>query len=81
MKYHNMEKRNYENLLNAVATETRVLPCVAKVPTFEHSPKKVIVFPLNKESNSLVRFSNDLSYEIKMDNQLEKQEFERRFSY
>lgn len=64
MKYHNMEKRNYENLLNAVATETRVLPCVAKVPTFEHSPKKVIVFPLNKESNSLVRFSNDLSYEI-----------------
>lgn len=60
----NMENYNYQCILDAVSEETHVLPYVAKLPTFEHFPKKVIVFPLNKESSSLLRFSSDLSYEI-----------------
>ena len=64
LKCDSVEKYNYQHLFDVISSDTRILPRVTKVTTFEYSPKKVIIFPLNKESSSLLRFSDELTYKI-----------------
>lgn len=48
LKCDSVEKYNYQHLFDVISSDTRILPRVTKVTTFEYSPKKVIIFPLNK---------------------------------